>query len=428
MQDLSATFPSLKATDDLSAPTARPEDESIRRIWQQPLGDVHVRLNNIVAPQGLKIRFDTNDADFVFELGSRWPISSDFTAMVYEADIIKLADALNALVRQYAIETGHTRLHVLLEARRGQFELPGWWSGSPIMFATYAFDTAFAEVGLFTNLDDAYGDMDLLTQPHRLLVAIGPATPDMLEVDEEGAWIDPDAERLRALKRWNQQMALQINMLMADIFGGGEEAMHSVVDALSKIRDLSKRLSDQILRLEKRAYRPDKKMKNDADGDLYNLPSASMRQPGRLNMDELETPGDVKESLADLRGALTQESQNKNIAPGMRLELQKGLRALNTLEASLGETPAVTPKAPRRKTSPRLKKMPAPAMTKIVRLTMDRRQQKAAFGTLNTSIKTLKRVRVTPRRVEPAIKPDAALLPMPQPKKVAGMKMGGPGL
>lgn len=418
MQDLSASFPSLKQTDTLTAPA--PAVDSVRRQWQHPLGDVHAKLNSIIGSAPVLLRFDASDADFVFELTSRWPISQDFTASTYEADIIKLADALNELVRLYAIETGNTQMHFLIEARRGHFDIPGWWVGAPCLFATYAMETGFAEVGLFSNFTEAYEDMDLLSQPHRMLVAIGPATPDMVEGTGD-AWLDPDEERLRALKRWNQQMALQINTLIADIFGGGEAAMEEVVKGLSRIRDVSSRLSAQILRLEKRAYRP--RLSDQREQELYDMPRPSTRQAGKLDLSgDVGHPGELAETLADLRGAIKQEAQSQSIPPEMRRELQNGLRALYTLEASMG-LPVAEP-APRKgaKAKAQVKIRPSLA-ARVGRKAGELRQRRAAFGAL-AAVRRIKRVRIkVPKVKAPAVEQQAAS-PQPQQQK---KKITAPG-
>lgn len=350
MQDFAASFPSLKKSDDLTPPTAvagallraLSGEERARRVWQQPLGDVHVKLGTVVGSAPLLLRFDTSDSEFVFGLSARWPIHADQTASLVEADAIKLADALNGLVRLYAIETGNTRLHVLVEARRGKFEVPSWWANAPVLFATYAFDTGFAQVGLFADLNDAYGDMDLLTQPHRLLVAIGPATPEHLRREKDtadGAWIDPDAERLKALKRWNQQLSMQLNRLLADIFSGGEAEMEAIVDGLSRMRDTSTRLSAQILKMEKRVHKP-----KVAAPDTPAAPKAAAPVRQEPTLDEFVAH--LRAGLKRGAGAATQAGRvmKENLDTLVKIESAKP--AASKLEPELPKTKQTAKKKP----------------------------------------------------------------------------------
>ncbi len=307
-----------------------PAVEAVRRQWQQPLGDIHNKLGNIVGAGSLAIAFDCNDQDFVFALTSRWPLGHDFTHSLYETDMLKLADTLNGLVRLYAIETGQERLHVVLEARRGKPELPGWWranGSAPVMFATYAFDTNFAQVGLFGDLTDAYTDMDLLNHPHRLLVAIGPATPIMVDADGGEIELDADEDRLASLKRWNQRLALQINQLLAATFGGGEAELEAVVEALSKVRDLSSRLAVQLIERESRLRRRSIK-RDDPTNELYDSlrPRAGMRAGPLPQIDpKADSETRLGETLAGLQTALKSDGLTSAMNPAARADLQKSL-------------------------------------------------------------------------------------------------------
>ena len=351
MPDLSSPLDDSAAPTSAASASAAPAGRA-RRQWQQPLGEIHNKLGNIVGAGSLAFSFDCNDQDFVFALTSRWPLGTDFTHSLYETDTLKLADALNGLVRLYAIETGQERLHVLLEARRGKPELPGWWRGSdgnaPVLFATYAFDTNFAQVGLFGDLNDAYAEMDLLNQPHRLLVAIGPATPVMVDADGGEIELDGDEERLLSLKRWNQRLALQINQLLAATFGGGETEVEAVVEALSKVRDLSSRLAVQLIeregRLRRRAARRD-----DLTDELYDSmrPRAGKRAGPHLHT-QVDPGADAKsrigaetksrigadsetrlgETLAGLQNALKSEGLTNAMNPAVRADLRKSLDTL----------------------------------------------------------------------------------------------------
>ena len=293
--------------DASPATAARPSPagEGLRRQWQQPLGDVHVKLGNLVGAASLQFSFDCSDQDFVLALTTRWPIGVDSTSSLYETDMLKLAEALNGLARLYAIETGTTHLHVLLEARRGSFKLPGWWDGAPVLFATYAFDTANAQVGLFADAGDAAEDMPLLNQPHRLLVAIGPATPELATANGEEVLLDADEERLRALKRWNQQLALQINTLLADTFAGGEEEIEKVVEALSKVRNLSTRLALHILQREQQRARAKKKPADALSADLYE---ARRHHRARRDAPSLDAADTLSGTIGELKEALQSET------------------------------------------------------------------------------------------------------------------------
>ncbi len=294
-----ATISSLAATDGV-------------RLWDQPLGDIlHAKLNRLVGPDALRLEFDTSDADFTMALTSKWPVTrqQDSHLVFDHVGLMKLADVMNTLVRLYALETGHTFVHALVEARRGIAAVPSWWAEAPCLFVTYGFDTQQGQVCFADDPAAAFAAMRWLDNPHRLLLAIGPGTPVHLRRDEKDIWADADAEHLRALQRWEQQLSQQLARLLSFTDGGGMFAEEALVNALSTMRGHAQRVRGSIIDIQRRRQRQQPVTENDVQG--------------------------LVQAMHDLKGALQGRSVRPDVSLPERAALRRSLSALQKLEGDV---------------------------------------------------------------------------------------------
>lgn len=338
------------------------KDYTLNRTWVQPLPG-HARLSALVGPEPLHLEFECDDDDFEFAFSSSWPLSSATSTLSVlgksqassrQADIVKIAETLNRLVRLYAVETGNTHMHVLVEARRGVVGVPPWWDEHPCLFATFAFDTNFSEVGLFSDPVQAFAAMEMVMVPHRLMLAVGPARPDWTESDDEEAWLDADSQRINALKRIEAQISKDIARLMAnthnelaqmmmDAEQGGLQMEEALVEGLSRVRGAVQKMRGAIIGYEQRR---------------------SKKRTAKLTLDpRLETPAPVKRqrvlnnitaamadrhtlasTVRELQGVLKKESASAKMPLPARATFRRGLTALTTLEQTLRGKPLLAPK------------------------------------------------------------------------------------
>lgn len=329
------------------------------RVWSQPLPG-HARLGALVGPEPLHLAFDCTDDDFEFALTSSWPLTASTTSLSVtgkahansrQADLMKVAETLNSLVRLYAIETGNTNMHVLVEARRGVVGVPPWWDGSPCLFATFAFDTAYSEAGLFTDPVQAFAAMEMVMTPHRLLLAVGPARPDWSEGDEEEAWIDADSQRIAALKRVESQISKDIARLMAnthnelaqmmmDAETGGMHMEEALVEGLSRVRGAVQKMRGAILGYEHRRSKKHTVVKVNEPRVETPSPSKRMRTQNDVTA-ALVGRQTLASTVRELQVVLKKESTSPKVPLPARITFRRGLTALTTLEQSLKVRPVV---------------------------------------------------------------------------------------
>ena len=281
-------------------------------MWDQPLGDtLHSKLNRLVGPEALHLEFDTTDADFVMALTSKWPmnITRDDHLVFDHVGLMKLADVMNALVRLYVMETGHTFVHIRVEARRGIGDMPSWWADAPCLFVTYGFDTQQGQVCFADSPASAFGIMRWLDNPHRLLLAVGPGTPAHLRRDDGDVWADADAEHLQALQRWERQLSQQLARLLSFTDGGGMFAEEALVDALSTMRGHAGKVRTSIIDIQQRRKKP----RPVAEPEGYSLTHA----------------------VHDLKSAMQMRAGKASVSVPERAALRRSLGVLEKLENSM---------------------------------------------------------------------------------------------
>lgn len=332
------------------------------QVFTQRIGN-HARLGTLVGPEPLHLEFDCADADFEFALTSSWPlvagsdavvVNSKNSTRVRQAEVVQLAEALNALVRLYAIETGNTNMHVLVEARRGVIGVPAWWDGHPCLFAAYSFDTTYNEVGLFTDPMQAFAAMDMLSTPHRLLLAVGPARPEWAEGEDEAAWADADAQRIAALKKVEQQISKEIARLMAstadiarmmaDFDGGGMASEEALMDGLARVRGAVQKMRGAILGYEQRRHKK-------AAPKTSALEEPRLTGRVRSPAAKLTQRQTLASTVRELQTVLKRESNSPKLPLPARTTFRRSLTALTTLEQSLRKNPVVAISTPTQKTS-----------------------------------------------------------------------------
>lgn len=231
-------------------PVAASDVAAYARVWEQPLGEtLHTKMNRLVGPRALHLEFDCSDLDFAAMLTGTWPQPEETQTnnLVFDhIGLVKLVDVFNQLVRLYALETGNTRVHVLVEARRGLVGVPSWWADAPCLFATYGLDTQMADVCLAENPSAAFGALPYLAQPYRLILAVGPATPEALRTDDGDAWLDVEDRQLRSLQRWEQQLSRQLAQMLAFTFDGSMYDEEAIVDALATMRGYASKVRTAV--------------------------------------------------------------------------------------------------------------------------------------------------------------------------------------
>lgn len=339
---------------------ARPDGLAINSVWSEKLVE-HARLSALVGPDPLHIQFDCADDDFVFALTSSWPaaagtdalrVSTKQTTNTRYADVLNLAENFNRLVRLYALESGNTHMHVLVEARRGVVGVPAWWDGHPCLFAIYAFDTTFSEVGLFSDPMQAFAALEMISTPHRLMLAVGPARPEWAESEDGEAWIDADAQRILALKRVEAQISKDIarlmastsdiSRLMADAEQGGMYMEEALVEGLARVRNAVQKMRGAIMGYQ---HRRSKKFEPQRPGEPkieQPSPVKRMRVQNSMNA-EMAERGALAKTVRELQGVLKKESNSQSIPLPARQTLRHGLTALTTLEQQFNAKPVVAP-------------------------------------------------------------------------------------
>ncbi|MGE3769619.1 MAG: hypothetical protein AB7G06_01560 [Bdellovibrionales bacterium] len=297
------------------APSSAVAGGGVLRQWVHPLGMLQAKLNRVVGHGALQLEFECSDEDFAMTMTSRWPQSTDQLEahlLFDHVGLVRIAEALNELVRLYAIETGHTRLHVLLEARRGLVGVPPWWDDAPCLFATYGFDTQSGEVCI-GKPDDVFDEMAWLAKTHRLLLAVGPAMPNELRGDGDEAWNDAEATQIRALQRWEQQLIQQLARLQSFTFGGGMMDEEAIVDALSTMRSYAGKVRRTIR-------------------DVTNRQRQKNTKP-----DEMEK-ADVSRAVREIKSVLQDGLASGAVPLPAKSILRRGLTSLHKLEADFKST------------------------------------------------------------------------------------------
>lgn len=350
--------PATPARGRPTAASALAAGFGLNRTWPQPL-EIHARLSSLVGPAPLHLDFDCADEDFEFALTSSWPRVDTAAGQALvgkthvparEADLLKLAETLNGLVRIYALETGTTAMHVLVEARRGVLGVPPWWDGAPCLFAVFGFDTGFSEAGLFTDPMQAFAAMEMIMTPHRLLLAVGPARPEWHEDTGEEAWLDADARRIAALKRIEADMSkdiarlmantVDLTRLMADAEMGGMAMEEALMDGLSRVRGAVQKMRGAILgyemkRSHKRAQKAGRELKLEAPTPAATPAPQQQRQKENQALADLAERQTLAKTVRELQTVLRQESASPKMPLPARATFRRSLTALTTLESVL---------------------------------------------------------------------------------------------
>jgi len=285
-----------------------PSGDLVLRTWDNPLGDtLHAKLNRLVGPNALQLEFDCDDADFAAAITSRWPHRDDPTNnLVYEhVGLMQLVDNLNQLVRLYAIESGHTHIRVIIEARRGIVRLPSWWVQATCLFATFGLNTQAAEACIATSPAAAFDALPLMDKYNRLFIGFGPGTPEHLR-NAEGIWEEADEKQLQSLQRWEQQLSQQLARLLTYTFSGGMADEEMIVDALATMRGSANKVRSSI-------------------------ESAMARRKARGTKKESEATS-LSDAITEIKSALKNGASNTSIPAPARAVLRHSLGTLNGIE------------------------------------------------------------------------------------------------